>query len=512
MAGPGGMSAPVSIARRTLTGAGWLVGARMGTRAIDLVTLLVLARILTPADFGVIAIGMTLIQLVEAVLELPVGQVLVRAPMLTPALLSTAFTLSLMRGLALAAILVASAWPFAWLYGDPRLAGLICFLSLAPALRGLGSPGMIVFARAIDFRREVALELAAKAIAFPVAAAAAWLTGSYWAIALGTVCAPLVLMLGSYLLAPHRPALSLAEWRMFAGFLGWTTAAQAITAINWQADRPILGLFVPPATLGTYSIANDLSLLPEQALLKPIGRPLLSAFAGIQHDPARLARAYVRSAGLVLAAGAPVMIGLAFLAMPATRLVLGPKWVAAAPIVQWLALTLVIPLFSAPMGPLAMSLGRTHVFFRQSVVELALRLPITLLLSWRFGVPGLIVARLLTSIINTTTSMHYVRAMIGLGWARQLAIGARPLAGGAAMAAVLLALRPWLAAHDEPALAVGTAAAGLLGLAAYAGASVLAWRVAGRPDGAESAAAAWIGAWLARRRTNRGGKERGNVA
>ena len=495
------MSSPqISTSRRTFIGAGWLIGARLSARALDFAGLLVLARFLTPADFGFVAIGMTLVQLMEAILELPVGQVLVRSAAVTPRLLDTAFTLSLGRGVLLSIVLVLASFPFAQVYRDPRLVGLICFLSLAPALRSMVSPRMVVFARAIDFRREVGLELTSKAIALCVSAAAAYETGSYWAIAAGTVCGPAILALGSYVLAPYRPALSLAEWRIFGSFLGWTTAAQAVTAINWQSDRPILGLFVSPSLLGTYSVANDLSLIPEQALVKPVYRPLLSAFAGIQEDHQRLSRAYLRTAHLILSAGTPVMITLAFLALPATRLALGGKWLAAAPIVQWLSLTLIIPLFSAPMGPLAVSLGKTHIFFRQSVVELVLRLPITVLLSYQLGVPGLLVARLITSVVNTLTSMYYVKTLVGLGFTAQLALGWRPVLAGLTMGGTLLALRPFLVNLSQVTLALGLSYCAAAGFTVYVLVMLGLWLTTDRSGGVEEVVTRWISAQLGRLR------------
>ena len=470
-----------STSTRTMISSGWLIGSRLATRALDLVGLLVLARILTPADFGIVAIGMTLVQLVEAITELPVSQVLVRSPSITSPLLSTAFTLSLIRGSVLAVGLLGLSLPFSLLFREPRLLGLISFLSLAPILRGFVSPRMVVFARAIDFRREVLLELVSKVSALLISSLAAYLTRSYWAIALGTVCTPLILVLGSYALAPFRPRVSLAEWPAFRSFLGWSTAAQAVTAINWQSDRPILGLFVSPSLLGTYSVANDLSLIPEQALVKPVYRPLLSGFVAVLNDRERLRQAHLKAAHMIVAVGTPALVGLALLATPATRLALGGKWLAAAPVVQWLALTLIIPLFPVALGPLAVALGRTRVFFNQSLVELCLRLPLTAFLAWRFGVAGLIISRLLTGIINTATSFFYVKRLVRLSYKAQLLVGWRPLSGGVAMAIVLLAARQGLKSLSGLWLATGLAGCAVVGILTYVGVNVGLWLVVGQP-------------------------------
>src|SRR5579871_4932278 len=115
------LSPPVhKIRSRTAAGATILVASRLITRCIDLGTLVILGRLLSPADFGVVAIAMSVIAIVEAIMELPLGLALVALPTRTEEHYATAFTLQLVRGLLLAVILLALAWPIARIYNDPR--------------------------------------------------------------------------------------------------------------------------------------------------------------------------------------------------------------------------------------------------------------------------------------------------------------------------------------------------------------------------------------------------------
>ena len=154
---PAPVAAPAATAsHRTAIASILAVGGRLLSRVIDLIALLVLARLLQPSDFGLISIAMSLIFIVEAVLELPVSQVLLVERDVSRTMMDTAFTLSLLRGLVLAIVIGAMAWPFATIYGDMRLLPLILALTLAPACRGISNPRLALYNRDLDFRRTVA--------------------------------------------------------------------------------------------------------------------------------------------------------------------------------------------------------------------------------------------------------------------------------------------------------------------------------------------------------------------
>jgi O-antigen/teichoic acid export membrane protein len=200
-----------STGRRAFDAGAWAIGSRIVAKAIDLVLLLCLARLVGPDQFGLVAIAMAVVFVVEALFELPVAATLIRVDALTPDRLHTAFTLGLLRGLVVAAMLVLLAVPLAAFSEEPRLVALLAVLSLAPACRGMASPRLVEYNRAFDPRPDAAIELGGKAVAFAVALAVAAATHSYWAIAAATVCGPLAGTVLSYIVAPLRPRLTLVE-------------------------------------------------------------------------------------------------------------------------------------------------------------------------------------------------------------------------------------------------------------------------------------------------------------
>ena len=474
------------IGERTAAAAVWLVSVRLLTKSVDFVALLILARLLTPADFGLVAIAMTLIFIVEAILELPINQALVRQPQITRSQMDTAFTLAVMRGLVLAALLALAAYPFSFIYGDHRLVGLVLALGWAPVLRGLVSPKLAVYARQIDFRRDFVIDIAGKLISLSCSIILAWQTHSYWALVLGTVVSPLVMMVTSYMVAPHRPRLTLCEWPIFAGFMGWSTVTQMLSALSWQADRLVLGRFGTRQQLGAFTLANDLSYIPEQALIKPIMRPLMSAFVHIGDSPERLQKGYARASLALLAIGSPVMLGMCLLADPIVRLMLGDKWLPAIPILQYLPLSLIPPLLSAPFWSLAMAAGRPRLYTWQTLADLVVRCALLVTGAITAGVGGVIVARIAASLLSAISAAWCVRAITGASVLRQFGAAWRIMLAGAAMSIGVWLLRPFSEGYSgfELGLAVGLAV--IAGGAIYLSTLFASWLLVGSPDGIES--------------------------
>ena len=474
-----------------------MIVARLTTRVFDLAMMVVLARILQPMDFGLVAIAMTLVTVVEAALELPVNQALVHLPSISTPQYDTAFTLSSLRGLALSGILVLGAWPFAHFYGDIRLAWLVIVLSVGPIARGFVSPRLAEYQRLMSFWRDFTIELAGKLVGFAVGVAAALLTQSYWSIAVGTVAYPLAMALASYCLAPYRPRLSLAELPIFSGFVGWMSAGQVVSALNWQFERLLLGKLVVTSQLGLFTTASDMASIPMLALFGPILRPLLAAFSHVKAQDERLAKSYQAALRAVLTIGLPLLVGESLVAERAVLLVLDEKWLGAAHLVQWLALSLVPGLFSLPAVPLFMSLGKTKLFLQRSSVEFAVKLPILLVGAMKFGFAGVIASRCLSEAAAVGFCLVAIRSLLGLRFRDQLLGSWRAIASTLAMVpAVLLCSRQLPPTLSQGGNAIDLMAIGLVGATTYAVALHALWRLSGSPPGVEAMAVDAVGGSL----------------
>jgi O-antigen/teichoic acid export membrane protein len=432
------------LAVKTLRGAAWLVSARLAGRVIDFITLLVLARSLSPADFGLVAVAMTLISVVEVVLELPLTQVLTRLSSIRKSHLDTAFTLGILRTLLVAFVVVACAWPFSAVYDDNRLTLLLMVLAIGPIARGLYSPGMVIHVRGISFRRVFLTEISGKICGTALAVLLVYLGWGYWAIAVNGVAAATLATTISYVLAPYRPAFSLAELPEFSKFIGWFSVAQLVAALNWQFDRILMAQFISKSSLGRYTIASDLASLPMQSLIGPAMTSVHAALSSVNSDRDRLRNAYLKASQFTMMLAAPLCLGMSLTSDLIINILFNANWTESAVYLQWLALTFMLLPHVQPLQSLALAVSRADIIFRLNVIAFSCNVIFTSFGLYFGSIFGVIAARGAISLIIFATSIAVARNLAGISIRSQFRSLREVAAASASMTVVVFFLRSYL--------------------------------------------------------------------
>jgi len=475
-----------SVSHRTATASIWTISGKFLARLLDFVSLLVLARLLSPADFGIVAIATSVLVIVEAILDLPLTQALVRIPSPSERMFATAFTLSLMRGTAISLLMIVVAWPMALFYNDPRLFPLVAVISIAPAMRSVISPRMVLFMQRFDFRREFALDLLAKGSTLIFSVGVVLATDSYWGLAIGAVAGPTTSTIVSYIFAPMRPRLSLSEWKHFQDMVGWNTVSQVLNSLNWQMDRLMLPRFTSLSTYGAFSVADNLAGIPYQTFVGPLMRPLMAAFSNVA-DRGQQITAYLKATNAIMVVAAPILLVIILLAEPIVRIVVGEKWIVAAPILQWLCIVSLIGLPTTIMPSLVMVLDKTRYVALRMFAEFAVRAPVTVVGVVMFGLEGALAARVIAAVVAYLVCLVIMQRLIGVSIGAQLYAFVRPLVACVPMVGFLLLVQPVLVAMPlglELVVVVGFCSIGALAL--FWVFSLLLWQAVGRPDGLEA--------------------------
>ena len=474
------------VRARLATGTIWIAAARLSTNLMGLTTTLVLARILTPADFGLVAFGATILAVVSAVTNMSLSQALIQHKAPSPAHFQTAWTLNAARGFLIAAFLCLAAKPAALIAHEPRLFALMCALSLGPILDGFQNPRTIMLVRNLIFRQQFALQVGAKLTAILVSIAFALAYKTYWALVLGALAGQAAGLVISYLLFPFRPRLSLQHYRELFAFSMWLTLGDVVLTLNLKFDSLLIGQFLGRAPLGVYTVGDNLAVLPTKEAMTPVMSTLFPALSHLVHDRGRLGGAYQRAQTLVTAAALPAGIGLGLIADPLIRLTMGDKWLGAIPVVQILTLVYSIMTLAMLAQSIAMAAGETRLLFKRDLQGFLISAPSVALGMYFGGLMGILYVRIFLAGVGILLNMQVVKHVSGLSILAQLTANARALVSVVAMTLAVLAVTHAAPMGHEPlALVTSIAIRVTVGVLAYAASTAVLWLLQGRPEGPE---------------------------
>ena len=329
------------LTRRAVGGLLWTGGGKAAYGVLYVVVLAILARMLSPAEFGVVSAALVVIGVSQIVSQLGLGPALVQRPALEPRHVDTAFAASIGIGVVLGSLVWTAGPAAAAFLRVPDAGPVIQALAWVFPLQGVAVVAESLLRRDLEFRRLAQVEVASYALGYGlvgiVLAAAGW---GVWALVAGQIAQSVVRTVWVVALRPPRPTQlgdrrSLAELLYFGG--GFTLARIA-NYIAVQGDNLVVARTLGPAALGVYGRAYGLMSAPAYGFGTVLDTVLFPAMARIQDDPARLAAAYRRGVALLALIVLPPSVVLIVVAPEFIRVVLGPRWDAAVVPFQVLAI------------------------------------------------------------------------------------------------------------------------------------------------------------------------------
>lgn len=481
---------PDSLLVRTARGAGWVVAWRVLNRVLGIGSILVLVRLLEPADFALVALGTGLAVSIDTCLAIGVEEQIIRARDPQPSMYHTAFTLNLIRGLFHATLIAAAAAPAAAFFGDERLENIMFALAASAAINGLSNIGAADFQRHLQFEKEFLLQALPRFTAICAASLFAFLTHSHWALVIGIMTFRLGKVAMSYTMHPFRPRLSLVGWRDLAGVSVWSWAIGVASVLRDRADGFLIGRMLGMTPLGFYAVAYEVSSLTTSDLVDPICRACMPGFATALRggDDEGLRGAYLRIVALVALLTIPMGIGVSLIAAPLIALAFGPTWADAAPVAMILAAACTTTLFGNVSGALLNAKAMLRTLFSVTAGAALLRVALLVVLVPLFGLVGAALAVGAALIAEQLVLVALALRLTGVRPGTVLARIGRPAVATAAMALTL-----WgggLGWAGAPAGAMSAfwdlLAAVALGATVFVVAIAAMWRLAGSPVGAET--------------------------
>ncbi|MFL1405680.1 oligosaccharide flippase family protein [Marinobacter sp. M1N3S26] len=434
-----------TTANRVLKSSAFLLMAKGVQRSIGLVSILVLARILTPDDFSIVAISALLLYFCETLAATGSESYIIHKDDVASSDLSTAWTIDLIIKSAIFLLLVIAIPFIADFYEDQRLVPVLYATSSILLINALKSPGLIALKRQLDYRRIFFVMITQKVCAFTVTLSIALTTESYWALIIGDITSASVLCLGSYLIHPFRPRPCLANWRNQWRFSKWILFRASVGFSKSQMDSLLISKFFSAQELGAFYMTKNLSVLPSTDIIGPAVEPLLASLSRVRDDLQEFNQQLSKAIFVITSIIMPIVVFMWWFPDHIINFFFGPEWAIAYPMLPPLAVVLATIAFGQIINQAIMSLGRVKALFIFEIIGLVM-LTTALFLSRNLEIRHFIEVRSLFAVGLVLGIIAFLRYCTGIRILRLAALISPTI--------LLAILAAWLTGEVETRLAI----------------------------------------------------------
>jgi PST family polysaccharide transporter len=465
-----GVSAPAEqsgVARKTVQGIFWNYTSFGLGKGLVFLTTAILARLLTPEDFGLVAVATIAVDYLSILKDLGLGEALIQRRRDVEQAAHTVFTMNVILGLLLTGISVAVAPLVALYFRSPEVTPVLRWISLSFAINALGNTHSTRLTRRLEFRTKLVPDIGRSVVKGIFSIVLALLGMGVWSLVIGQLVGTLAGVILTWMVEPWRPRLFI-DLRLARGMLGFGSSVivdDALSIIGDNMDYVIIGRIFGESMLGIYLLAYRLPELLVISLLWILARTLFPAYAAIQDNPELLRRGFLTTIRFVAIISLPVCLGLGLVADPIIRVAFGPQWLEAIPVLRALAGFAFISSIGFNVGDVYKAVGRADILARLSIVNLLMLVP-ALWIGSRWGLVGVALGHVVVSVLYMVLRLSVATRFVQVSVTDILRELRPALVAGLALAVAVVPLMFWTAPL-VPALRLAVAAAA--GAAAYLG-------------------------------------------
>jgi len=381
------------LRRLAVRGAGVTVFSQGVVFAIQMIATIFLARLLTPADFGVVTMVTTFSLLLMSFGQNGYAEAVIQREEMDHFLASNLFWINVGVSLLLAIGFAAAGSMLAKFYGDQRVAHVAVGMSLTIFISGTSVLHLALLKRALHFSVTSAIEVLSGAISVALAILLAWVGWGYWALVCGAIARPLVQSVGAWYLCrwipslPRRAAGTASIVRFALNLYG----RYSFNYVTRNTDNLLVGWRFGPSALGFYKKAYDLFVLPANQLFSPAQEVALSTLSRLERGSVEYRRYFLNGLSILAFVGMGVGALLTLVGKDLIRLLLGAKWESAGQIFTFFGPGIGILLIYLASGLIHLSIGRADRWLRWVIVEFIVTV-LLFLLGLRWGPAGIALA------------------------------------------------------------------------------------------------------------------------
>lgn len=393
----------------------WMTSLNVGDRILELIKVVILARLLSPEAFGLLGIALLAIASLEQLSKLGFDQALIQhKDENVDDYLSTAWVLQTVRGAVIAVIAVLAAPYIADFFSEPEAETLIKILGLSPLMLGMQNPAVMYFQKNLHFHKEFAYQIGSRLVDLAIAVGLAVATGSVLALPIGIAALNVSKFSISYVIDDYRPSIefNLEQAKEMFGFGKWIFISSILVFLYGQGDDAFVGWFFTATSLGFYQLAYRFSNAPATEVTQVISKVAFPAYSKVQDNNDLLRDGYFQAVQLSTLVAFPMSAGIAAVAPQFVPVVLGNQWDPMVLLMQVLAVWGGIRALGANAGPIFKAIGRPDISVRIQAVKVVLIVIAIYPAAEYFGVIGVAAAIIGSSVITLPLQLYYLLPII----------------------------------------------------------------------------------------------------
>ncbi len=429
---------PESLKQKTIKGVAWTSLDQVATLGFGFVIGVILARILSPDDYGLLAMIAVFNAIAFAFINSGFGNALIRKPDLTENDNSTAFYFNIVAGVVMAGVIWLISPLVAMFYDKPILCQLLRVEGLLLIISSFTIVQNAQLTRALNFKAKMIINVASQVLAGAIAIVAAYRGFGVWSLVIQHIASGIIRMILLWMLSPWRPR---GKWskKSFSYLWGYGSkllASGLLDTIYGNIYPIVIGKFYSAADLGQYTRAKGYASLPSQGLTGVIQQVTFPVLSQIQDDDQRLGNNYRRMLRFTVFIVFPIMIGMAALAHPLVISLVTDKWAQCVPYLQIICLaSMWYPVHAINLNLLQVK-GRSDLFLRLEIIKKIL-ITVVVFVCVPFGIIGICCGSVFTSLACLVINTYYTGKLINVGFVRQMLDMTPTLLASLAMGAVV---------------------------------------------------------------------------
>jgi PST family polysaccharide transporter/lipopolysaccharide exporter len=391
-----------SIGEQAVRSSVWVVLSSTCQRAAGFVGSMVLARLLLPEHFGLFGVVLFFLRGLDVFTQTGLTAAIIHRSDRVEEALDAAWTVFVLRGLALGGAMVGIAPFVADFYGEPALADMVRVIALFFVIQGFLNSHLIRLRKELDFKPLAIFEIGIALLRLPLVVTLAYVYRNAWALVVGPIVDMAMRVVMSYVIVGERPRWSLPRRlvRELFGYGKFVTGALIAGYLATSIDNALIGKVLGVGALGLYSLAFQLGTLPATEVKVVIARVMFPAFSKLQGDLTALRDRYLAVLKVVTTLAVPAAAGMLVLAPEAVTVIYGARWLPIVGPLYVLCVLGVTEALSATTEPVFRAVGRPQVGFYATTLKLMLILVLIYPLSVRYGLIGAAVAVTLPSCLE----------------------------------------------------------------------------------------------------------------